>query len=159
VPDLRDDFSKLGDEIKFAAKRVCRCSPRSEFKHMKKLERDEQFAQFAAAKEKPVLDAILKRRREEEGNSNWKPRWAEAVAIGSRVRRIFVRAVQRATLRPVRHWILVPFQLDEQELQALNGFADHQHVLPSTAMRMLIHLFATLNQNPVGQNNSDERRP
>jgi hypothetical protein len=50
-------------------------------------------------------------------------------------------------------------RLDEQELRALNGFADHQHVLPSTAMRMLIHLCPTLNQNPIGQNNSDAQRP
>jgi hypothetical protein len=36
-------------------------------------------------------------------------------------------------------------RLDEQELQALKGFADYQHV-PSTAMRKLIHLCATLSQ-------------
>lgn len=67
-----------------------------ELKKLKRLEREEQFAKFAAANGDAVLDGILKRRREEEGDPNWRPRWAEGVAIGNRVRGILLQRFRAA---------------------------------------------------------------
>ena len=50
----------------------------------------------AAANGDAVLDGILKRRREEEGDPNWRPRWAEGVAIGNRVRGILLQRFRAA---------------------------------------------------------------
>ena len=53
-------------------------------------------------------------------------------------------------------------RLDDRELTALNRFADHQNVLPSGALRMLIQLCPTLTQarraDRDGQNMSSDRR-
>ena len=67
-----------------------------ELKRMKHVEREEQFARFAAAHGDAVLDAILKRRREEIGDPTWTPRWAEAVAIGNRVRGVLLERFRAA---------------------------------------------------------------
>ena len=67
-----------------------------ELKRMKRVEREEQFARFAAAHGDAVLDAILKRRREEIGDPTWTPRSAEAVAIGNRVRGVLLERFRAA---------------------------------------------------------------
>jgi hypothetical protein len=57
-----------------------------ELKRMKTAETNEKCAQFEAAHGEAILDEMLRRRRVEVGDPNWTPRWAEAVAIGNRVR-------------------------------------------------------------------------
>ncbi len=68
----------------------------SELRRMKKVEMEEEFAKFEAAHGRAVLDAMLKRRREEKGDPNWRPSWAEGLAIHSRVRGILMKEFQAA---------------------------------------------------------------
>ncbi len=71
-------------------------SPVRELRRMKKAEIEEEFDRFEAAHGRVVLDGMLKRRREEEGNPNWHPSWAEGVAIQSRVRGILLERFDAA---------------------------------------------------------------
>jgi hypothetical protein len=66
-----------------------------ELRRMKKVELEAAFARFEAAHDNAVLEAIIKRRREEIGDPSWTPRWAESVAIGNRVRGILLQRFGR----------------------------------------------------------------
>jgi hypothetical protein len=61
-------------------------SPIKELRRMKQVELLEEFARFEAAHHRTVLQGVLKRRRDEEGDPNWRPGWMEGVAIQSRIR-------------------------------------------------------------------------
>ena len=60
----------------------------AEWRRMKELEDRQAFEQFAAVHAQAVLDDLLKRRRETEGNPNWRPSWMEGVRYQTRVNKI-----------------------------------------------------------------------
>jgi len=67
-----------------------------ELRRMKEQDEQEEFERFVAAHGRAVLEGILQRRREEEGDPNWRPRWAESVGIGTRVRRVLMEQFNQA---------------------------------------------------------------
>ncbi len=66
-----------------------------ELRRMKKVEFLEDFARFEAAHGSAVLDAMLKHRREAEGDPNWRPNWMEGVRLQSEVHRILREQFQQ----------------------------------------------------------------
>lgn len=59
-----------------------------ELRQLKEQEELEEFERFAAVHGKAVRDAVLKARREAEGNSNWQPNWIEGMSLQNQVREI-----------------------------------------------------------------------
>ena len=53
---------------------------------MKEQETEEAFSRFAEPHKAAVWEAILKRRREETGNANWKPNWMTGMDMANQVR-------------------------------------------------------------------------
>ncbi len=67
---------------------------------MKQVEFLEEFARFEAAHGRAVLQEVLKGRRDEECNPNWRPGWMEGLAIQSRVRGILLERFHVELRRP-----------------------------------------------------------
>jgi len=59
-----------------------------ELRRMKTQEVSKEFERFAAAHNKAVWEDILKRRRDVEGNPNWRPNSLEGMCYQSQVRKI-----------------------------------------------------------------------
>ena len=59
-----------------------------ELRRMKEQDERARFEQFEAVHGKAVWNEILRRRREAEGNPNWKPRWIDVVGYQNEVRKI-----------------------------------------------------------------------
>ena len=59
-----------------------------ELRRMKQQEVSEEFERFAAAHGRAVWEEVLKRRRDAEGNPNWRPNSLEGMYYLSKVRRI-----------------------------------------------------------------------
>jgi hypothetical protein len=55
---------------------------------MKRQEDLEEFERFAAANGRTLLEQVLKRRREAEGNLNWRPNFMDAMSYQNQVREI-----------------------------------------------------------------------
>ena len=55
---------------------------------MKQQEVSEEFERFAAAHGRAVWEGVQKRRRDAEGNPNWRPNSLEGMYYHSKVRRI-----------------------------------------------------------------------
>ena len=59
-----------------------------ELRRMKQQEVSEEFERFAAVHGRAVWEEVLKRRRDAEGNPNWRPNSLEGMCYHSKVRRI-----------------------------------------------------------------------
>lgn len=75
------------DELRREANLPLLSIPR-ELRRMKEQEMLDEFSRFEAAHYRAIWDQMLKRRREAEGNSNWRPSWIEGMSLQSEVRTI-----------------------------------------------------------------------
>ena len=65
-----------------------------ELRRTKEQEDREEFERFSAANGRAILEVMLKRRREAEGNPHWRPNFLEGMSLQNQVRGILLAQFQ-----------------------------------------------------------------